>query len=45
MLREWIRNIPVSRLNEIISDSKVKGSYIWRLACLEIDRRRHAVAA
>ncbi len=39
MLREWIRNLPTSLLREIVANSRVRGNFIWQLACSELDRR------
>jgi len=40
MLREWIRNIPLALLRQIVADRKVRGNYIWRLAAEELERRK-----
>ena len=44
MLREWIRNIPLSLLRQIVADEKVRGNYIWQLAVDELNRRRVVAA-
>lgn len=46
MLEEWIRNVPVSLLRQIIGDANVRGSRIWNLARIElIERCQGALAA
>lgn len=39
MLEEWIRNIPLPLIERIITDRKVRGNHIWRLAVAELGRR------
>jgi hypothetical protein len=46
MLEEWIRNVPLSLLRQIIADPKARGSVIWALANEELFRRaQDALAA
>lgn len=46
MLEEWIRNVPVSMLRQIIADTNARGSRIWQLARIElIERCQGALAA
>jgi len=46
MLEEWIRNVPISILRQIIADTNARGSHIWRLARNEmIERFQDALAA
>ncbi|WP_156612732.1 hypothetical protein [Paramagnetospirillum marisnigri] len=40
MLEEWIRNIPMSLVERIVADTRVRGSRIWGLATTELQRRR-----
>ena len=40
MLREWIRNIPLALLRQIVADEAARGDYIWGLAADEMNRRR-----
>ena len=40
MLREWIRNIPLALLRQIVADRRVRGNYIWQLATEELERRK-----
>lgn len=41
MLDEWIRNIPLTLVERIVADRKVRGNHIWNLALAELGRRRH----
>ncbi|HIJ64298.1 MAG TPA: hypothetical protein HPQ04_16520 [Rhodospirillaceae bacterium] len=45
MLREWIRNVPLSLLRRIVADERVRGNYVWRLAAEELRRRKVNAAA
>ncbi len=45
MLREWIRNISLAEVDNIVADQKVRGTYIWCLACAELQRRCGLAAA
>ncbi|KIM00487.1 hypothetical protein CCC_01905 [Paramagnetospirillum magnetotacticum MS-1] len=42
MLEEWIRNVPLSHVERIVADIKVRGTPIWSLACIELTRRCQA---
>jgi hypothetical protein len=44
MLREWIRNIPLALLRQIVADRRVRGSHIWTLACEELAIRQQMAA-
>ncbi len=41
VLDEWIRNIPLTLVERIVADRKVRGNHIWNLALAELGRRRH----
>jgi len=44
MLREWIRNVPMALLRQIAADSKVRGTFIWIIACEELAMRQQMAA-
>ncbi len=39
MLEQWIRNVPISLLRQIIADADARGSRIWVLAQEELASR------
>ncbi len=40
MLEEWIRNIPLERVERIVADTHVRDGRIWTLAKTELLRRQ-----
>ncbi len=40
MLEEWIRNIPLERIERIVADIRVREGHIWALAKAELLRRQ-----
>ena len=44
MLREWIKNIPIALVEKIYASESAKGTFIWRLAVEELERRSKRVA-
>ncbi len=46
MLEQWIQNVPISLLRQILTDARMGGTRIWQLARDELPRRaQDALAA
>lgn len=45
MLREWVRNLSLDHLKEIVADTAACHHAVWRLAYAEIARRSHLALA
>jgi|GEM_PF-2386197 len=39
MLREWVRNLELEKLKDIVADTHACHHAVWRLAYAEIQRR------
>jgi hypothetical protein len=44
MLREWLKNIPIAQIEQILSDNRGKGTTLWVLAMHEYYRRQQCAA-
>lgn len=45
MLEQWIQNVPISLLRQILGDATVRGTRIWELARDELPCRAQAALA
>lgn len=44
MLREWLKNVPLATIEQILADERISGRHLWRLARDEFERRQQAAA-